>query len=146
MNALVVYMFQIAQEIEQDTFEMKERFGLYPKDGESEGIFHDNPEDCIFWFSDGAYFDPTVPECLFVVGDAYELWNRTEIFGLVRVALPIWNAAPSLVTTVGGLTAPLGGGSTLGSANVYTYRSPDFMLSSAQNYHRKLIWHKIGSI
>ena len=27
-----------------------------------------------------------------------------------------------------------GGGSTLGAANVYTYRTPDFMLSSTQNY------------
>ena len=27
-----------------------------------------------------------------------------------------------------------GGGSTLGAANVYTYRTPDFMLSSTQSY------------
>ena len=47
--------------MEFGTFEMKERFGLYAKDGASEGIFKDNPEDCIFWFSNGQYFDPTTP-------------------------------------------------------------------------------------
>ena len=57
---------------------MKERFGLDPKDGKSEGILADNPEDCIFWFSDGAYFDPSSPQCIFLVGDAYNLWNRTD--------------------------------------------------------------------
>ena len=116
---------------------MKERFGLYPKDGESEGIYHDNPEDCIFWFSNGAYFDPVTPECIFITGDAYNLWDRTEIWGQVKLAKPIWDISPGLVTTIGERTATLGGGSTLGSANVYTYRTPDFMLSSAQNYHRK---------
>ena len=30
-----------------------------------------------------------------------------------------------------------GGGSTLGPANVYTYRTPDYMLSSTQNYKSK---------
>ena len=59
---------------------MKQRFGLHPKDGESEGIMHDNPEDCIFWFSNGAYFDPTTSECIFITGDSYQLWDRTEIW------------------------------------------------------------------
>ena len=52
----------------------------------------------------------------------------------VALAKPIWDISPALVTTVGEYTAALGGGSTLGSANVYTYRTPDFMLSSAQNF------------
>jgi len=64
---------------------------LYPKDGESEGIFHDNPEDCIFWFSNGAYFDPVTSECIFITGDAYDLWDRTEIWGQVSLAKPIWD-------------------------------------------------------
>lgn len=128
-------LLEIAQEVEHGEFEMKERFGLYPKDGEFEGIHHDNPEDCIFWFSNGAYFDPVTPECIFITGDAYDLWDRTEIWGQVKLAKPIWDISPGLVTTVGEATATLGGGSTLGSANVYTYRTPDFMLSSAQNYH-----------
>jgi len=95
---------------------MKERFGLYPKDGESEGIHHDNPEDCIFWFSNGAYFDPVTPECIFITGDAYDLWDRTEIWGQVKLAKPIWDISPNLVTTIGERTAAFGGGSTLGMA------------------------------
>lgn len=131
-------LLQIAQEeIENDTFELKEKFGLSPDDGPSEGILKDNAEDCIFWFSNGAYFDPESPECIFIVGDSYHLWNRTEIWKQVSLAKPIWDLSPQLVHSVGQQTAPIGGGSTLGSADMYTFRSPHFMLSSVKNYHRK---------
>ena len=93
---------QIAQEIEEDTFELQERFGLDTKEGISEGIFSDNPEDCIFWFSNGAYFDPELPQCMFITGDAYELWNRTEMWGETLKALEsLWHESPDFVIAVG---------------------------------------------
>ena len=144
---------------------MKERFGLDPKNGKSEGILTDNPEDCIFWFSDGAYFDPHSPHCIFLVGDAYNLWNRTEggVWGSTLIAgsytttkifllweftknnkffkkipaKPIWDESPNFVIKLGQQLPMFGGGSTLGPANVYTYRTPDYMLSSTQNYKSK---------
>lgn len=131
-------LLQIAQdEIDNGTFELKEKFGLSPKDGAAEGILTGNAEDCIFWFANGAYFDPASPECIFIVGDSYHLWNRTEIWKQIRLAKPIWDLSPQLVYSVGQQTAPIGGGSTLGSADMYTFRSPHFMLSSVKNYHRK---------
>ena len=59
-------IFQIAQDVEENVHITKERFGLYPHDGLSEGIKADNPEDCIFWFSNGAYFDPASPQGPFI--------------------------------------------------------------------------------
>ena len=47
-------LLEIANEIENDTFEFKERFGIATIEGPSEGILDDNPEDCIFWFSRNA--------------------------------------------------------------------------------------------
>ena len=32
-------------------------------------------DDCWFWFGHGAYFTPEYPECLFLLGDEYGLWN-----------------------------------------------------------------------
>ncbi len=64
---------------------MKERFGLPTEEGPAEGIGN-SPEECIFWFSDGAYFSPDLPECLFVVGDAYDLWERQEVWEGVSTA------------------------------------------------------------
>ena len=128
---------EVANAIELGTFELKERFGISTNEGLSnEGISNTDPEDCIFWFSDGSYFDPNTSECIFIVGDAYDLWDRTEIWGQVKVAKPIWDLTPSLVSTVGENAQAIGGGTTLGPANVYTYRSPDFMLSSAQDYRK----------
>ena len=127
-------LLEIGHDIETDTFEMWERFGISTSEGPKEGISKTDPEDCTFWFSNGAYFDPVTPECIFIVGDAYDLWDRTEIWGQVKLAKPIWDLTPSLVSLVGERASAIGGGSTLGIANVYTYRSPDFMLSSAQNY------------
>ena len=128
-------LLEIANEIENDTFELKERFGMATSEGPSEGILDDNPEDCIFWFSNGAYFDPETPQCIFLVGDAYKLWNRAEIWGeFLKPLQPLWNLAPEFVKRVGESLPMFGGGSTLGAANVYTYRTPNYMLSSTQNY------------
>jgi hypothetical protein len=136
----MTFNLQLANEIEFSgkSYEMRERFGLHPKSGRDEGILADNPEDCIFWFSNGAYFDPESPQCIFLTGDSYDLWDRTEVWGQIKPAKILWDLSPDFVVQVGTLAAPFGGGSTLGSANIYTYRSADFMLSSAQNYHRKL--------
>ena len=77
------------------------------KEGISEGIFADNPEDCIFWFSNGAYYDPEMPQCMFVTGDAYELWNRTEVWGeTMNVFKPIWDESPEFVISLGTIHKP----------------------------------------
>ena len=40
------------------------------------GLINPDAEQCITLFGNGAYFSPTYPECFFVIGDTYELWNR----------------------------------------------------------------------
>ena len=77
------------------------------------------------------------PQCIFVTGDSYDLWDRTEIWGSLKPFKPIWDLSPQFVNTLGQSVPMFGGGSTLGPANVYTYRTSDFMLSSSQNYRSK---------
>ena len=36
---------------------------------------------------DGAYFSPDYPDCMFIVGDEYDLWDRQEVFQGVRLNL-----------------------------------------------------------
>ena len=60
-----------------------------------------------------------------------------EKYFLIFSAKPLWDESPDFVIQVGQQLPMFGGGSTLGPANVYTYRTPDYMLSSTQNYKSK---------
>ena len=57
----------------------------------------ESPEDCIFWMGNGAYFSPTTARCMFIVGDAYNLWDRHPIWKQLKIALPIYHTDPFLV-------------------------------------------------
>ena len=39
--------------------------------------------------------------CIFIVGDGYDLWDRTEVWGQIKIAKPIWDITPELVGPVG---------------------------------------------
>ena len=40
--------------------------------------------------------------CLFIVGDGYDLWDRTDdTWGTLKIAKPIWDYNPELIDTVG---------------------------------------------
>lgn len=93
--------------------------------------------DCITWFGDGAYFSPQYPECLFVVGDAYNLWERSDLWITLSVFKPIWDLpnGPLIVDAIGALAAPFGYGPILGGVHMLTHRTEQFMLSSTQDYH-----------
>lgn len=121
-------------------------------EGSSAGLGMNN--DCWFWLSDGAYFSPEYPECIFILGDTYRLWNTSDTWQDVSVFLGVWNRNPDLVRKVARAFEPLGGGPVLGPINMYTYRTEHFLLSSVQNYHggwmsgQQHVWaltHDIGN-
>ncbi|TRY69923.1 hypothetical protein TCAL_02356 [Tigriopus californicus] len=129
-------LLQIAQDIDHGDFVLKEQFGLHSSEGEIEGIGVEDPEDCIFWFGDGAYFSRETARCMFVVGDSYNLWNRSETWETVGLFKPLWDLDPYIIDYAAEVGAPLGSGSVLGNVNMYTYRTPDFMMSSVQDYNK----------
>ena len=92
-------------------------------------------DDCWFWLGHGAYFSPDYPECMFILGDEFNLWNRSDTWEVVSIFKPIWDYDPALVHEIGTILAPLGFGPVLGPVHMYNYRTPDFYLSSGQDYH-----------
>lgn len=94
--------------------------------------------DCWFWLGHGAYFSEEHYECFFVLGDTFQLWNRSEVWNAVSPAKVIWDLdpfGPTIVKKIAQFFNPMGGGPVLGPVNMYTYRTKDFLLSSAQDYH-----------
>ena len=130
-------MFEVADMLKHGSYEMRERFSISSDTDEasSENIGFESPEDCIFWFGNGAYFTPTTGRCIFIVGDAYNLWDRHPIWKQIKIALPIYHTDPFIIDTIASAVAPFGRGPLLGRSNVYTYRTPEYMMSSVQNYH-----------
>ena len=126
-------LLEIAEHVETNELILKEHFGLGSYEGEAEGIGLDN--DCWFWLGDGAYFSPDYPECMFILGDTFRLWNTSDTWEDVSIFQGIWNRNPDFVRKVGEVFEPLGGGPVLGPINMYSYRYDDFSLSSVQDYH-----------
>lgn len=125
-------LLEVAADLRIGTFEMKERFGL--GEYEEDGVGGDDADECTFWFGNGGYFSPVHPRCLFIVGDEYNLWNRSDTWMDIAVAKPLWDLSPDIIDIAGVIGAPLGHGAVLGPGNVQTFRSPDIFLSSFQDY------------
>ena len=49
-------------------------------------------------------------------------------------AKKIWDSNPDIVELIAKVGEPIGAGPTLGYARVFTFRTPDLLLSSAQDY------------
>ena len=73
-------VFEVGASLRQGgQFEMRERFAISSSASEAaaEEIGFESPDDCIFWLGNGAYFSPTTGRCMFILGDAYNLWDRS---------------------------------------------------------------------
>ena len=76
---------------------------------------------------------------MFVLGDTFDLWNRSDVWHIISPFKLIWDQpwGPVFVRTAAQYLAPFGAGTVLGPINMYTYRTPDFLISSAQDYNGK---------
>ncbi len=60
---------------------LQERFAIPAADGPSEADLDLDPvQDCWFWLTDAAYFTPEYPECMFVLADEFDLWERSDFW------------------------------------------------------------------
>ena len=103
-------LFEVAETLKSGTFEMRERFAISSSEEEAGGqeVGFASPDDCIFWFGNGAYFSPTTARCMFIVGDAYQLWERHPIWQQLRPAWSLWQTDPFIVDTVADIVRDLG--------------------------------------
>ena len=65
---------------------------------------------------------------MFIVGDEYNLWDRHPIWQQLKLALPIYHTDPFIVDEIAKAGSEFGLGTVLGRSNVYTYRTPKYML------------------
>ena len=54
-------IFEVAESLKNNPHELRERFAISSEAEEAGSNFigFETPEDCIFWFGNGAYFSPT---------------------------------------------------------------------------------------
>jgi hypothetical protein len=60
-------------EDDADEIVVSGRSSFQVEDGPSLGFSYDTPEDCMFWMGIAAYSHPLVAECMFVIGDEYDM-------------------------------------------------------------------------
>ena len=130
-------LVEVAEALKHGNHELRERFAISSSVDEAsfEGLGFSTPDECVFWFGNGGYFSPTTARCMFIVGDAYNLWDVHPIWQQIKPALPLWRADPNIIDQVAKIGEPIGGGPVLGRSNVYSWRTESYMLSSVQNYH-----------
>jgi len=105
-------------------------------EGPYHGFSFDDPEDCIFWLGMAAYSHPLVIECMFIVGDAYDMWDHS-IWTPLQPFKSI--AYTGIIPQLSSGLYPLTKGSTLGEMKTYSYKTPDAHLSSVRDYNKGLI-------
>ena len=75
---------QIGEIIDDMEISLHERFAIPAADGPSEADLDLDPvQDCWFWLTDAAYFTPEYPDCMFLLGDEFDLWERSNFFAQI---------------------------------------------------------------
>jgi hypothetical protein len=125
-------LLQIGQD-KSDEITVSGRSSFDVADGPLHGFGYETPEDCLFWFGMAAYSHPLVAECMFIVGDAYSMWNH-PVWAPLRQFRPF--AGTGVIAQVTNSLYPITKGSALGEMNTYSYKTPDVHLSSMRNYNK----------
>ncbi|MCZ7586105.1 MAG: hypothetical protein M5R36_23810 [Deltaproteobacteria bacterium] len=113
-----------------DPIESRQRDGFWIDDGPSYGIGYTDFEDVMFWWSASAYAAwQVMPGALQVMED-YNLWDG--YWGALEILRPLIGTA-FVEETLKALD-PMSRGPATEEANLYTYRTADYQLSSVQDY------------
>ncbi len=127
----------IAQDVDRAEMENRQRSGIRLEEAERWGLDYDRLEDGMTFLSLEAYSHPLTIELMTRMLDEYDWWDNRFFAGfksqrkMLRVAGRL-GLLPTLARTFErDITR-----NTRTEASIYTYRTPDYMLSSAQD-HRK---------
>lgn len=108
----------------------RSRVGLAFAEGPGEGVGFQRFEDGMFWWAQGGYL---APETIALTRDMLEAWDLWEhpAFSMLK---PLRRVPDPLLVGLSQALGPASRGSMLGGANLYAFRTPDAMLSSAIHY------------
>jgi hypothetical protein len=97
------------------------------------GYDFEDPENVDFWWERGAFTTWQGIRLTFATADRYNLWE-TELFEPFAPMRDLVGGDPEVARPLARELAPMVALGLLSEVNTYTYRSPDVMLSSAQDY------------
>jgi len=112
--------------------EHRQRDSINIEDGPGHGFGYEDFRDVMFWWGMTGYVPPQVVTASFDLVDTYNLWEGGEPWnqlGFLRFLV----GSPLLVT-ISELFEPLTRGVVLESVSTYTYRTPYYQISCAQDY------------
>ena len=127
----------IARDTLRDTFENRQRMGIRIEDAEKWGLGFDNFEDGMVWLSLEAYCHPKVINLTMDMFDAYRWWENDyfKAFAKNRGMIDRAREKDVLARAVRHFEKDVCR-NTREEANIYTYKTPDYMLSTAQDYRK----------
>jgi hypothetical protein len=108
----------------------RSRVGLSFNDAAAAGIGFQSFDDGLFWWGMGAYFAPETIVLTRRMLTAWNLWSAPTF----QPMAPLQGIPDSILPILSDTLSPVTEGSVLSTANTYTFRTPDAMLSSVQSY------------
>ncbi|MCX5770695.1 MAG: hypothetical protein NTZ09_10545 [Candidatus Hydrogenedentes bacterium] len=130
-------IYEIANDTERLENITRQRMGLRIAPDNAGGLSFDlhNYEDGMVWLSLEAYCHPLVFPTFVEMLDAYNWWGNDFFapFETFRPLIELWRDEGTLSVEIAKFEYDLTR-NVRDEVNIYTYRTPDYMLSSAQNY------------
>ena len=130
-------IYDMANDLEGRETEIRQRMGIRIEDAAHWGLGFDSVEDGMVWLSLEAYAHPRTINLMVDMLDRFHWW-RNEYFndfrefrGLLRRGRQ-WHVLPALASLLQHDLCR----NTREEVNIYTYRTPAYMLSTAQDYRR----------
>lgn len=114
------------------SFEHRSRDSLTLEEGPQYDIGYEDLRDVMFWWGLTGYVAPPVIEGSFQLIDTYDLWHGGPPWDGLGFLKPF--VGSPLLTDVSSALAPMSRGLVLENANTYTYRTPHYQLSGAQDW------------
>lgn len=98
------------------------------------GLRFDSIDDVGIWWGMGAFTDPKTIELTIRTADEWDLWHYPDFRDLKDLAQVLKRLG--LLSQATALLNPDPNGTVMSEVNKVTYRTPDYMLSNAQDYRK----------
>ncbi len=130
-------IFEIANDVERPDMENRQQMGIRLAEAERWGLGFEDFEDGMVHLSLEAYAHPRTVELTFRMFDAWNWWENLYFAPFAtRRRLIGWLRRTRLMPLLARILERDLCRNTREAVNIYTYRTPDYLLSSAQDYRK----------
>lgn len=128
-------IYEIANDTQKSELVNRQRMGLDIQEGKRWGIGYEDLEDASVWLSMEAYSHPLTIQVFVQMLDKYNWWENPYFKGFKahRNLIESWREQNILAKQTARYEQDLTRNMRQ-EVNIYTYRTPSYMLSAAQNY------------